>query len=107
MEGAQPMSGREMMLASIRSALAVNGREAPRRKEVADRLNGHPAGIVPARGHLPVADIRTLFIKMLAGAAGTSEIVASADAVPGAIGNFLRANNLPLSIRRGEDAALT
>ena len=44
---------------------------------------------------------------MLTGAAGTCDVVASRDAVPGAIGNFLRANNLPLSVRRGEDAALT
>ena len=105
--GSEVVTARDTVLASIRSALAVNGREAPRRKEVADRLNGHPAGIVPARGHVPPKEQVALFLKMLAGAAGTSEIVAGVDAVPGAIGNFLRANNLPLSVRRGEDAVLT
>jgi L-lactate dehydrogenase complex protein LldG len=100
------MSARDIVLASIRSSLGVTGREAPRRKEVADRLSGHPAGVVPERGHVAPKDRVALFIKMLTGAAGTAEIVATADTVPQAVGNFLRANNLPLSVRRGGDAKL-
>ncbi|MGZ3411648.1 MAG: LutC/YkgG family protein [Xanthobacteraceae bacterium] len=100
------MNARDVILNSIRSALAVNGKEAPRHKEVADRLSGHPAGVVPARGNLPPDECVKLFVNMLAGANGTCEVVASRDGVPGAIGKFLRANNLPLSLRRGGDQRL-
>ena len=99
------MSARDLMFASIRSALGVNGREAPRRKEVADRLSEHPTGVVPARGHLPPAERVTLFADMVAAAAGTVTR-ASVGNVPGAIAEFLRRHNLPLSVRRGDDARL-
>src|SRR5260370_1008553 len=46
------MSARDTILASIRRSLGVSGREAPRRKAVADRLREHPDGLVPARGKL-------------------------------------------------------
>jgi L-lactate dehydrogenase complex protein LldG len=100
------MSARDTVFASIRSALAVNGQEAPRRKEVADRLSGHPAGVVPERGHLAPSEQRALFEKMLAVANGTCDVVASRDEVPAAIGNFLRSNNLPPALRRGSDEML-
>jgi L-lactate dehydrogenase complex protein LldG len=106
MEGATPVSARDVILASIRSALAVNGQEAPRRKAVADRLSGHPAGIVPARGNLAPKERLALFVKMLTGADGTCDVVASRDDVPGAIGAFLRSNNLPPGVRRGDDQRL-
>jgi L-lactate dehydrogenase complex protein LldG len=46
------MSARELVLGSIRQALGVTGREAPRRKAAADRLAAHPVSIVPKRGQL-------------------------------------------------------
>lgn len=100
------MSARDTILASIRSSLGVNGHEAPRRKIVADRIGGHPAGIVPQRGQLPDQERIALFGKMLEGAAGTLTHVTHADEVPAAIAEFLRRHNLPLSIRRGGDALL-
>lgn len=100
------MSSRDTIFASIRSALAVNGHEAPRRKEVADRLSGHPAGIVPQRGNLPPQERLALFVKMMEAAAGTVTSVASVDEVPAAVGTFLRRYNLPLSVRRGGDGKL-
>jgi L-lactate dehydrogenase complex protein LldG len=106
MEGTAAVSARDVIFNSIRSALAVNGREAPRRKEVADRLSGHPGGIVPERGHLALPDRVRLFIRMLTDASGTCDVVASGDDVPGAVGNFLRTNNLPLALRRGGDPRL-
>jgi L-lactate dehydrogenase complex protein LldG len=93
------------MFASIRSALCVNGRETPRRKEVADRLREHPTGVVPARGHLPPAERVNLFADMVAAADGTVTR-ASAEIVPGAVAEFLRRHNLPLSVRRGDDGRL-
>lgn len=99
------LSARDLVFASIRSALGVNGREAPRRKEVADRLREHPAGVVPARGHLPPAERVALFADMVVAAAGTVTR-ASADSVPGAVGEFLRRHNLPPTVQRGDDARL-
>ena len=100
------MSARDIVFASIRASLGVNGQEAPRKKIVADRLAGHPVGVVPERGHLPPKEQVALFAKLLIAAAGTCDLVASRDDVPGAIGNYLRQNNLPLAIRRGDDARL-
>lgn len=100
------MSARDLVLASVRGALGVTGQEAPRRKIVADRLREHPSGVVPKRGQLPPKERVALFADMLAAAAGSIETVSDASAVPGAVANFLRRHNLPLAIRRGDDARL-
>ena len=100
------MSARDIVFASIRASLGVNGQEAPRKKVVGDRLAGHPSGVVPERGHLPKHEQLALFVQLLTAASGTCDVVASRDDVPGAIGNFLRQNNLPFAIRRGDDARL-
>lgn len=100
------MSARDTILASIRSSLGVTGHEAPRRKIVADRIGGHPAGVVPQRGQLPDQERIALFGKMVEGAAGTLKHVMRADDVPAEIAEFLRRHNLPLSVRRGGDALL-
>ena len=100
------MTAREAILASIRRALGVTGREAPRRKAVADRLREHPDGVVPARGKLVPQARAELFRKMLEAAAGTVEEVQRASDVPGAVAAFLRAHNLPMVVRRGEDPRL-
>jgi L-lactate dehydrogenase complex protein LldG len=100
------MSARDTIFTSIRSSLGVNGQEAPRRKVVADRLSGHPVGVVPQRGQVPSRERIALFCKMLESAAGSLKHVASTGDVPEAIGEFLRRHNLPLSVRRGSDALL-
>ena len=100
------MSARASVLASIRRSLGVTGDEAPRRKVVADRLRDHPPGVIPARGQLlPVARIE-LFIAMAEAASATTEKLDAAADVPEAVGVFLRAHNLPMAIRRGEDPRL-
>jgi len=100
------MSARELVLGSIRQALGVTGREAPRRKVVADRLAAHPTGVVPARGQLGVKERVALLAEMVAAAAGSVEQINDAARVPGAVAEFLRRHNLPLSVRRGHDARL-
>jgi len=86
--------------------LAVTGQEAPRRKEVEDRLRGHPAGIIPQRGQLAAAERLGLFTRMLEGASGSVDVVADAGEIPAAVGAFLRRHNLPLAVRRGGDPVL-
>jgi len=100
------VSARDLVFASIRSALGVTGQEAPRRKIVADRLAQHPSGIVPKRGQLAPQDRCALFADMVTAAAGSVETVADAASVPGAVADFLRRHNLPLAVRRGEDVHL-
>lgn len=99
------MSSRETVLASIRRSLGVTGKEAPRLREVADRIGGHPAGIIPARGQLPPEERLKLFIEQVEAAAGTIEVCAS-DEAPKAIAAFMRRHNLPMKLRRGADARL-
>ena len=65
------MSARELVLGSIRQALGVTGREAPRRKVVADRLAAHPTGVVPQRGQLEPKARVALLAEMIVAAAGT------------------------------------
>lgn len=100
------MSARETLLASIRRGLGVTGREATRRRSVTDRLATHPAGFVPARGHLPPKERLDLFIAMVERAAGTVARAAVAGDVPTAVADFLRRHNLPMRVQRGTDPYL-
>ncbi|MBV8509502.1 MAG: LUD domain-containing protein [Xanthobacteraceae bacterium] len=100
------MSTRELVLGSIRQALGVTGREAPRRKVVADRLATHPIGAVPKRGQLEPTARVALLAEMIAAAAGTVVQVGDVAGVPSAVADFLRRHNLPLSVRRGTDSRL-
>src|SRR5258708_16120407 len=100
------MTARDIILASIRRSLGVSGREAPRRKAVADRLREHPEGVVPARGKLAPKARAELFRVMVEAAAGSIEEVPRPADVPGAVSAFLRAHNLPMAVRRGEDPRL-
>ena len=100
------MSARDLVFASIRSALGVNGREAPRREAVADRLREHPTGVVPRRGHVSPDQRVALFADMVTAAAGSVTRVSTAADIPTSVAAFLRRHNLPLTVRRGEDARL-
>jgi L-lactate dehydrogenase complex protein LldG len=100
------MSARELVLGSIRQALGVNGREAPRRKVVADRLAAHPTGVIPNRGQLEPKARVALLVEMIAAAAGSVAEVSDPAGAPRAVADFLRRHNLPLSVRRGHDARL-
>jgi L-lactate dehydrogenase complex protein LldG len=100
------MNARELVLGSIRQALDVTGREAPRRKIVTDRLAAHPTGVIPSRGQLEPKVRVALLAEMIAAAAGTVAPISDPAGVPGAVADFLRRHNLPLSVRRGHDARL-
>jgi L-lactate dehydrogenase complex protein LldG len=100
------MSSRDTILASIRRSLGVRGDEAPRRAAVQDRLTTHPAGVIPARGQGDRDARCDLFRRMMEHAAGTVEEIARTADVPAAVSAFLRARNLPMSVRRGGDPRL-
>lgn len=100
------MSARDTIIAALRRSLGVSGREATRARAVADRLATHPQGVVPARGRKPPAERIELFCAMVTAAAGTVERLAEAGEVPAAIARALRAHNLPMQVRRGDDPRL-
>ena len=100
------MSAREQIFASSRRSLGVIGTEAPRRKEVADRIAGRPRGVVPARGQGAPQEQVDLFVRMVEAAAGTIARVADPADVPAEVADFLRRNNLPMTVRRGADPRL-
>src|SRR5262249_34538074 len=101
------MSARDLIFASIRRSLGVSGKEATRRKSVADRLGQHPPGIVPARGQLPAKERLALFPTMVEAANGSVAEIADASGVPRAVAAFLRGHNLPMAIKRGADPRLS
>jgi L-lactate dehydrogenase complex protein LldG len=100
------MTTRDLVFASIRGALGVTGAEAPRRKEVDDRLRDHPRGVIPQRGQLAAAERMALFVSKVEAVAGTTQRIASMAELPGAVADYLRAHNLPLALKRGNDPAL-
>lgn len=100
------MSPRDAVLAKIRRALKVSGEEADRRAAVEARLAHPKPNLIPARGQLPQAERIDLFCGMAEKAVATVARVPYADAVPEAVAEYLRANNLPAGFRMGEDARL-
>jgi len=100
------MSARDTLFASIRASLGVTGAEPARRAAVAERLEQHPRGVIPARGQLPAAERVKLFVQMVEAANGSVDILGSPDDVPAAVAALLRRHNLPMQVRRGDDARL-
>lgn len=101
------MSARETILQSIRHALDVTGAEAPRRMAVDERLARAPRGVIPARGQGNAKARMETFKNEAARAQATiAEVAGFADA-PGEIVRYLRDNNLPATLRMGDDERLT
>jgi L-lactate dehydrogenase complex protein LldG len=100
------MTARDQILAAIRRSLGVTGHEAPRRREVTDRIASHPLGIIPARGQGTPRERLDVFVRMVELAAGTVARVGALDEVPGEVAAFLRRYNLPPAVRRGADPRL-
>ncbi|MEA2833419.1 MAG: L-lactate dehydrogenase complex protein LldG [Methylobacteriaceae bacterium] len=100
-------SAREDILANIRRSLGVSGSEAPRRANVATRLQNAPAGLIPARGQLDPAGRVAMFKEQAERAQASVTEVARPEDVPGEVARFLRDHNLPATIRIGTDAGLT
>ena len=97
---------RETVLGSIRRSLGVTGQETPRLEAVANRLGSPPTGVIPARGQGTRSEQLATFRQMAEVAQASLREVASADAVPAAVADFLRDANLPAVIRHGRDPRL-
>lgn len=99
-------TARDEILSNIRRSLGVNGREAPRRTTVDERMARHPRGLIPQRGQLDGAARVALFKAQALGVLATVAEVASAADAPQEIARYLRESNLPATIRIGADARL-
>ncbi len=100
------MSARDQILHAVRRSLNAHGADSARRKAVAHRLARHPAGTIPERGQVPHRDQVALFRAMAKEVQASVDVVESTDDVPAAIADYLRAQNLPQSLRRGGDERL-
>lgn len=99
------MTARADILSNIRRSLGVTGAEAPRRTIVEQRLTSAPKGLIPARGQLDAAGRLALFREE------AERVQASVAVVPRAaatteIARYLRDNNLPATLRMGDDPRL-
>lgn len=100
------MSTRDAVLGKIRRSLGVSGTDVARRAIVIARLEGPPKGVVPARGQLPPEERVALFRLMAEKVSATVASVSTAEDVPAAVAEYLRAHNLPARVRMGSDPLL-
>ncbi|MFP1633005.1 lactate utilization protein C [Zhengella sp. ZM62] len=100
------MSARDAILNRIRKQAAGAAPASDREKAVADRLKRHPQGVVPQRAQIAPAERVKLFIGKAEGVQATVQTVKSGDDVPKAVSAYLRARNLPASVRMGTDKRL-
>ncbi len=99
-------TARDDILSTIRRSLGVNGAEAPRRASVEQRLASAPQGVIPLRGRLDAAGRIALFREEAERVQSSVALVASAADAPAEIARYLRDNNLPATLRMGDDARL-
>jgi L-lactate dehydrogenase complex protein LldG len=100
------VTSRDTVLATIRRSLGVTGTEARRQAAVNERLAAHPRGVIPQRAQLPPEQRISLFRSMVAAAAGTATRVKDEADAPREVAALLRAHNLPMAVRRGDDPRL-
>jgi L-lactate dehydrogenase complex protein LldG len=99
-------SGRDEILSNIRRSLGVSGREAPRHAAVNERLKLAAPGIVPQRGDETGAERIALFRRYAEAVQATVALVAGPAEVPQAVAAYLRDQNLPATLRMGDDPRL-
>ncbi|MCQ8780797.1 LutC/YkgG family protein [Mangrovibrevibacter kandeliae] len=99
-------SSRDAILSRVRHAIGGRVHDEARREVVAMRLAEAPAGVIPARGQRPRAELLELFCTMAGRASASVTRIAGYDGVPEAVAEWLRAANLPATLRLGADPRL-
>jgi len=100
------MSARETILSRVRRSLGVSDVDTGRRAIVIARLEQTPRGVIPERGQLLRAERVALFCEMAEKVSATVARVADYEAVPEAVADHLREQNLAAKIRIGDDRHL-
>lgn len=89
---------REAVLSAIRRSLRRGPLPAEDAALLRSRLNAHPRQLIPARSRLTHAEQIGLFVANLEKEFGSVTRVPDAEAVPGAVADYLAAQNLPTSL---------
>lgn len=89
---------REAMLTAIRRSLRRGPLPPDQTAMLRSRLNAHPRQLIPARSRLPHPEQVGLFVANLEKEFGSVTRVPDTEAVPGAVADYLAAQNLPTSI---------
>ncbi|MDR3535958.1 MAG: LUD domain-containing protein [Acetobacteraceae bacterium] len=97
---------REVMLNAIRRGLRRGPLPADQAAMLRGRLAAHPRQLIPARSRLPHPEQVELFVRNLEKEFGTLTRVASLDDVPGAVADYLAAQNLPSELVMAPHAEL-
>ena len=97
---------RKAVLASVARALGRDGPDPSTRAELERRLAEHRTNLIPSRANLPHPQRVALFIAMAREAAATVAVVRAAEAVPEAVAEYLRSENLPPELILAPDPAL-
>jgi L-lactate dehydrogenase complex protein LldG len=100
-------AARDQILAGVRRALGKSGGDGARKALVDARIETHARNLVPKRAELDRAGQLKLFLEMAEKAAATVARVRHLADVPGAVADFLAAQNLPARLRLAPDPALT
>lgn len=89
---------RQTMLNAIRRGLRRGPLPPDQVAMLKERLARHPRHLIPARSRLPHAEQVDLFVRNAEKEFGTVARVPDLDAVPGAVADYLAAQNLPSSL---------
>jgi L-lactate dehydrogenase complex protein LldG len=83
------------ILTAIRRGLKRGALPQDQQVMLRGRLSSHPRHLIPARSRLPHVEQVSLFVTNVEKEFGTVALVADLDAVPGAVVDYLAAQNLP------------
>jgi len=89
---------REAMLTAIRRGLRRGPLPADQAAMLRSRLNAHPRQLIPARSRLSHTEQVGLFVTNLEKEFASVTRVPDAEAIPGAVADYLAAQNLPTSL---------
>ena len=99
-------SGRDAILGSIRRSLGRGPLDEAARAALDERLAKPQPNLVPARTDIPQDERVELFTSMAEAVFATVDRVSGADAVPGAVADYLAQHNLPPALVMAPDPAL-
>ena len=97
---------RRAVLTSVARALGREGPDPSARADLEQRLAEHRPNLMPRRAALPQPQRVALFVEMAREAAATVAMVSTPDAVPHAVADYLRRENLPPGLILAPDRML-
>jgi L-lactate dehydrogenase complex protein LldG len=97
---------KQAILTAIRRGLKRGALPADQAAMLRGRMALHPRHLIPARSRLPAAGQVDLFVRNVEKEFGSVTRVADLDAVPGAVADYLAAQNLPGSVVMAPHPAL-